>query len=71
MRRSRSPVSCVLGLLLTRHLGLRKLARRHLALKEDIQLAVRPSLHLGKTEKGPNKRAEPGTGPEKACLAAP
>jgi hypothetical protein len=46
------------------------LASRHLTVEQDVDLTVRPALHLGQVEKGHNEAEETGATPHVAALAA-
>ena len=50
--------------------SLLPLASRHLAVEQNVNLTVRPTLHLGQPEVGHNEAEETGASPDVAALAA-
>jgi hypothetical protein len=46
------------------------LASRHLAVEQDVDLTVRPALHLGQVEVGDNEAEKTGATPDVTALAA-
>jgi hypothetical protein len=46
------------------------LASGHLAVEQDVDLTVRPALHLGQVEVGHEEADETGTSPHVTALAA-
>jgi hypothetical protein len=46
------------------------LASGHLAVEQDVDLTVRPALHLRQVEEGDDEAEETGTTPNVAALAA-
>lgn len=45
------------------------LASRHLAVEQDVDLTVRPALHLGQVEVGDDEAEETGATPDVTALA--
>lgn len=45
------------------------LASGHLAVEQDVDLTVRPALHLGQVEEGHDEAEETGAAPHVAALA--